>query len=54
MEGIVVFTELMMDQRVGGEAVLGEPGTVEPIAVECPLEEAALNDTDQKNRPTRR
>src|SRR5258706_14429296 len=37
----------MVDERVGGEAALGQPGAVQPVAVECPFEETGLGGTDQ-------
>jgi len=40
---IFELAELMVDQRVGGEAVLGHPGTMEPVAMKGPLEEAGLD-----------
>ena len=43
-EGIVELAELMMDERVGGEAVLRQPWPMKPIAVEGPFEEARLHD----------
>src|SRR5204862_5382832 len=46
-ERVVVLAQLMMDQRVGGEAGLGEPGAVQPVTVEGPFEEAGLDDADE-------
>ena len=46
VERVVELAELMMDEGVGGEAVLGEPGAMEPVSMECPLEEAGLDGSD--------
>ena len=47
VEGVVEFTNLVMNQGVIREAVLGEPGAVQPIAVKAPFEKAALDDADE-------
>lgn len=46
MERVVEFTELVMDERVLGETVLGEPWPVQPEAVERPLHKAGLDQGD--------
>jgi len=33
---------LMVNEGVGGEAILGKPGAVKPIPVKNPLEETGL------------
>src|SRR6185436_12429542 len=38
-----MLAQLMVNQRVGGEAAFGKPGTVQPVAVEGPFEEAGLD-----------
>src|SRR5262245_59146860 len=43
MKGVVELAELVVDERVGGEAILREPGSMEPVTMECPLEEACLH-----------
>ena len=47
VERVVELAELMVDEGVGGEAFLGQPGPVKPVAVERPLEEARLDDGDR-------
>ena len=48
VEGVVEFAELMMDQGVLGEALFRQPRAVQPVAMEGPLEEAGLYDSDEK------
>ena len=50
VEGVVVFAELMVHERVGGEHVRGKPGAVQPVAMVGPFEEAGLSDHDQNRR----
>ena len=47
---VVVFAELVVDQCMGGEHLWRQPRAMQPVAVVDPLEEAGLNDDDQKNR----
>ena len=48
VKGVVELTELMVDQGVGGEDVLRQPWPVQPVAMEHPLEEAGLHDSEQE------
>src|SRR5437762_2745976 len=43
VEGVVELAELVVNERVGRETVLGEPGAMEPVAMERPLEKAGLH-----------
>jgi hypothetical protein len=44
VERVAEFAELVVDERVLGEAILGQPGPVQPVTMEGPLEKARLND----------
>jgi hypothetical protein len=48
MKRIVELAELVMDQRVGGEAVFGQPGSVEPVSMKSPFKKAGLDDRDEE------
>lgn len=47
VEGVVELAELVVDQGVLGETVLGKPWPMQPVSVECPFHEAGLYDGDE-------
>jgi hypothetical protein len=48
VESVLEFAQLMVNQSVLGETILGQPRTVQPVSVKGPLKQAGLNDSDKE------